>query len=129
MALVFEDVHWGRDLLVDTIEYLTGFITDKPVFIICASRPDLPDRSEAFGHVSTTNTVLALERRPGHVLEEAGVEDISAGGALVAAALLQAPRSVSEVPEGIVRSVRIATLWLRPLTSASRSAARTLRAR
>jgi predicted ATPase/class 3 adenylate cyclase len=44
LVLVFEDIHWGEPTLLDLIEYLTGWIRDAPVLLLCLARPDLLDR-------------------------------------------------------------------------------------
>jgi len=43
-VLVFEDLHWADDALLDFIEHLVTWAADIPLLVICTARPDLLDR-------------------------------------------------------------------------------------
>src|SRR5204863_45119 len=43
LVLVFEDVHWADDPLLNVIEHLARSLRNAPVLIICVARPDLLD--------------------------------------------------------------------------------------
>ena len=40
VALVFEDVHWGEEPLLQLVEQLAT-VRDAPIFIVCLARPEL----------------------------------------------------------------------------------------
>ena len=48
-VLVFEDVHWANDELLDFIDELAGFVTDVPLLVIATARPELFDRRPDWG--------------------------------------------------------------------------------
>jgi predicted ATPase/class 3 adenylate cyclase len=41
LVTVFEDIHWAESTLIDLIEHLVGAVTESPIVVLCASRPDL----------------------------------------------------------------------------------------
>ena len=43
LVLVFEDVHWAEDPLLDLIEHLARSLRDVPVLIVALARPELLD--------------------------------------------------------------------------------------
>jgi class 3 adenylate cyclase/tetratricopeptide (TPR) repeat protein len=43
-VLVFEDLHWADEALLDFIEYLAEWAEDVPLLIICSARPELYER-------------------------------------------------------------------------------------
>jgi class 3 adenylate cyclase/tetratricopeptide (TPR) repeat protein len=43
-VLVFEDLHWGDEALLDFIEHLAEWAEDVPLLIICSARPELYER-------------------------------------------------------------------------------------
>ena len=43
LVLVFEDIHWAEDPLLDVIEHLARTLRDVPVLIIALARPELLD--------------------------------------------------------------------------------------
>jgi class 3 adenylate cyclase/tetratricopeptide (TPR) repeat protein len=43
LVLCFEDVHWAEPMFLDLIEYLSGWIRDAPVFVVCLARPEFVD--------------------------------------------------------------------------------------
>ncbi len=44
LILVFEDVHWADDTLLDFVEYLVEWTTQAPLLVLATSRPELLDR-------------------------------------------------------------------------------------
>jgi class 3 adenylate cyclase len=48
-VLVFEDVHWGNDELLDFIDEVVGWVTDVPLLVIATARPELFDRRPNWG--------------------------------------------------------------------------------
>ena len=49
LVLVFEDVHWAEDPLLDVVEHLARALRDVPVLIVCVARPDLLDTRPNWG--------------------------------------------------------------------------------
>jgi class 3 adenylate cyclase/tetratricopeptide (TPR) repeat protein len=49
LVLVFEDVHWGDDALLDVIEHLARTLRDSAVLLVCVARPDLLDSRPMWG--------------------------------------------------------------------------------
>jgi class 3 adenylate cyclase/tetratricopeptide (TPR) repeat protein len=59
LVVVFEDVHWADDGLLDFIEHLTGWARDVPMLIVATARPDLMERRPKWGDRDFATT-LAL---------------------------------------------------------------------
>ncbi|HZT14565.1 MAG TPA: AAA family ATPase [Gaiellaceae bacterium] len=49
LVLVFEDVHWADELLLDLIEHLARNLRNSPVLIVCVARPDLLSSRAGWG--------------------------------------------------------------------------------
>jgi class 3 adenylate cyclase/tetratricopeptide (TPR) repeat protein len=49
LVLVFEDVHWAEEPLLDLIEHLARSLRDAPVLIVALARPELLDCRPAWG--------------------------------------------------------------------------------
>ncbi|MFL6075351.1 MAG: ATP-binding protein [Mycobacteriales bacterium] len=48
-VLVFEDLHWADDGLVDFLESLLAYAVDVPLVVVAVARPELVDRRPGFG--------------------------------------------------------------------------------
>jgi class 3 adenylate cyclase len=59
--LVFEDLHWASESLLDLVEYVMQPRTRAALLIISTSRPELLDRRPAWGGGRRSFTALALE--------------------------------------------------------------------
>jgi class 3 adenylate cyclase/tetratricopeptide (TPR) repeat protein len=59
LVLVFEDVQWADDGLLDFIEHLVGWARDVPILIVATARPELLDRRPNWADKQFTTT-LAL---------------------------------------------------------------------
>jgi class 3 adenylate cyclase len=44
LVLVFEDLHWADDGLLDFIDHLVDWATGVPILVICTTRPELLER-------------------------------------------------------------------------------------
>jgi class 3 adenylate cyclase/tetratricopeptide (TPR) repeat protein len=44
LVLVFEDLHWADDNLLDFVDHLVGWAGAVPLLVICTARPELFDR-------------------------------------------------------------------------------------
>jgi class 3 adenylate cyclase/tetratricopeptide (TPR) repeat protein len=49
LVLVFEDLHWADEGLLDFIEHLADWVTGMPLVLICTARPGLHDRRPGWG--------------------------------------------------------------------------------
>ncbi len=49
LVLVFEDVHWAEEPLLDLIEHLARSLRNVPVLIVAVARPDLLDTRPSWG--------------------------------------------------------------------------------
>ncbi len=59
LVLVFEDVQWAEEPLLDVVERLVRGLRDSPVLIVCVARPDLLETRPAWG--GGNPRALALE--------------------------------------------------------------------
>jgi class 3 adenylate cyclase/tetratricopeptide (TPR) repeat protein len=53
LVLVFEDIHWADDALLDFIEQLLQWTTDTPLLALCTARPEILERRPAWGSTDT----------------------------------------------------------------------------
>src|SRR5262249_2427527 len=49
LVLVFEDLHWADDRLLDFVDHLPDLATDVPLLIVATARPELLDRRPDWG--------------------------------------------------------------------------------
>jgi class 3 adenylate cyclase len=71
--VVFEDLHWASESLLDLVEHVMQPRTRAALLIIATSRPELLDRRPAWGGGRSAYTALALEplseRQTRHLVE------------------------------------------------------------
>lgn len=60
LVLVFEDIHWADDGMLDLIEYLSLWVRG-PLLILCLTRDDLLERRRDWGGGRRAGTTLLLE--------------------------------------------------------------------
>jgi len=60
VVLVFEDLHWADDGLLDFVDELVGWLTDVPLLVICTARPELLERRPGWGGGKLNASALAL---------------------------------------------------------------------
>jgi class 3 adenylate cyclase/tetratricopeptide (TPR) repeat protein len=60
LVLVFEDIHWAEEPLLDLIEYLGRSLRDVPVLIVALARPELLDTRPAWGGGSRSASAIDL---------------------------------------------------------------------
>jgi class 3 adenylate cyclase/tetratricopeptide (TPR) repeat protein len=60
LVLVFEDLHWADDGLLDFVDELVDRLTDVPVLVVCSARPELLARRPAWGGGKANATTLSL---------------------------------------------------------------------
>jgi class 3 adenylate cyclase len=59
-ALVFEDVHWADEALLDFIDLLADRAGAIPLLIVCTARPELFERREHWGGGKINATTISL---------------------------------------------------------------------
>jgi hypothetical protein len=58
--MVFEDMHWADDGLLDFIDHLVDWATGVPLLVIATARPELLDRRPAWGGGKLNVSTIAL---------------------------------------------------------------------
>jgi class 3 adenylate cyclase/tetratricopeptide (TPR) repeat protein len=59
-VLVFEDLHWADDGLLDFVDYLADWAVTVPLLIVCTARPELLDRRPGWGGGKRNATSVSL---------------------------------------------------------------------
>ena len=59
--LVFEDLHWGDDGLLDFIDHLLDWSRAHPILVLTLARPELLDRRPGWGTDRPNATAVRLE--------------------------------------------------------------------
>jgi class 3 adenylate cyclase/tetratricopeptide (TPR) repeat protein len=60
LVLVFEDLHWADDELLDFVDHLVEWASAVPILIVCTSRPELLERRPVWGGGKLNATTLSL---------------------------------------------------------------------
>src|SRR5258708_15947523 len=60
LVLVFEDVHWGEEPLLELIEHLAA-VKGAPILLLCIARPELIDVHRTWGGGRVRATTIELE--------------------------------------------------------------------
>jgi tetratricopeptide (TPR) repeat protein len=76
-VLVFEDLHWADDGLLDFIDHLVEWATGVPLLVVCTARPELLARRPGWGGGKPNSVTASLSplssedtaRLLGHLLE------------------------------------------------------------
>jgi predicted ATPase len=55
-VLVFEDLHWADDGLLDFVDYLAGWAGEVPLLVVATARPELLARRPGWGAASRTRS-------------------------------------------------------------------------
>ena len=61
VVVVFEDLHWSSDSLLDLVEYLMQPRGEAPILLIALTRPELLDRRPTWGGGRRNHLALSLE--------------------------------------------------------------------
>jgi class 3 adenylate cyclase/tetratricopeptide (TPR) repeat protein len=64
LVLVFEDVHWAEEPLLEVIEHIAAWVRTAPVLLLCLARPELLDARPAWGGGRLRAVTLELEALP-----------------------------------------------------------------
>ena len=59
-VLVFEDIHWADDVLLDFIDLIADRAGAVPLLIVCTARPELLERREHWGGGTTNAQTISL---------------------------------------------------------------------
>ena len=60
LVLVFEDMHWADDGLLDFIDHLVDWASGVPILVLATARPELLDRRQAWGGGKLNVSTIAL---------------------------------------------------------------------
>ncbi|MBD0330113.1 MAG: AAA family ATPase [Thermoleophilia bacterium] len=60
LVLVFEDLHWADEVLLDFVDELVDWIADVPLLVIATARPELLERRSSWGGGKLNASTLAL---------------------------------------------------------------------
>src|SRR5438128_1795896 len=60
LVLVFEDIQWADDGLLDFVEHLADWVRDVPLLILCTARLELLERRPAWGGGKVNAATIAL---------------------------------------------------------------------
>jgi class 3 adenylate cyclase/tetratricopeptide (TPR) repeat protein len=81
LVLVFEDIHWGEEPLLELIEHLGTWVRDAPLLLLCLARPELLDIRPGWGGGRVRATAIELEPLS-ETDSEALIEALLEGGEL-----------------------------------------------
>jgi class 3 adenylate cyclase/tetratricopeptide (TPR) repeat protein len=60
LVLVFEDLQWADDQLLDFVEHLVDWAGGVPILLVCSARPELFERRSGWGGGARNATMLSL---------------------------------------------------------------------
>ena len=60
LVLVFEDLHWADERLLDFVDYLVDWATGVPLLVVCTARPELLERRAGWGGGKTNASTISL---------------------------------------------------------------------
>ncbi|HET7856247.1 MAG TPA: AAA family ATPase [Gaiellaceae bacterium] len=60
LVLVFEDLHWADEGLLDFIDHLVDWAGSVPILVVCTARPELLSRRPGWGGGKLTAVTLSL---------------------------------------------------------------------
>ncbi|HEY1455874.1 MAG TPA: adenylate/guanylate cyclase domain-containing protein, partial [Candidatus Dormibacteraeota bacterium] len=70
LVIIFEDLHWSSDSLLDLAEFVMQPRGEAPVLMIVLARPELLDRRPNWGGGRLNHLALALEPLPGNAIAD-----------------------------------------------------------
>jgi class 3 adenylate cyclase/tetratricopeptide (TPR) repeat protein len=62
LVLIFEDIHWAEEPLLELIEHLVTWVREAPLLVISLARPELLDIRPGWGGGRVRATAIELER-------------------------------------------------------------------
>jgi class 3 adenylate cyclase/predicted ATPase len=69
VVLVFEDLQWADESLLDFIEYLLEWSRSQPIFVVALARPELAEKRPTWGARQRAFTSIYLEPLPPDAME------------------------------------------------------------
>jgi class 3 adenylate cyclase/tetratricopeptide (TPR) repeat protein len=60
LVLVFEDLHWADEGLLDFIDHLVDWATGVPILVLCTTRPELLERRPGWGGGRANSLTLGV---------------------------------------------------------------------
>ena len=60
LVLVFEDLHWADDTLLDFVDHLVDWVNDAPLLVIGTARPELLERRPGWGGGKSNAATVSL---------------------------------------------------------------------
>src|ERR671932_548355 len=70
LVLVFEDIHWAEEPLLELVEHLAAWVRDAPLLLICLARPELLEIRPDWGGGRLRAAAIELEPLPPPESEE-----------------------------------------------------------
>jgi class 3 adenylate cyclase/tetratricopeptide (TPR) repeat protein len=64
LVLVFEDIHWAEEPLLELIDHLGQWVRERALMIVCLARPELLDVRPGWGGGRIRATAIELEPLP-----------------------------------------------------------------
>ena len=61
LVLVFEDIHWAEEPLLELIEHLAEWVREAPLLLVCLARPELLEIKADWGGGRVRATAVELE--------------------------------------------------------------------
>jgi class 3 adenylate cyclase/tetratricopeptide (TPR) repeat protein len=61
LVLVFEDIHWAEEPLLELVEHLGTWVRNVPILLLCLARPELLDIRPGWGGGRVRATAIELE--------------------------------------------------------------------
>jgi class 3 adenylate cyclase/tetratricopeptide (TPR) repeat protein len=61
LVLVFEDIHWAEEPLLELIEHVAAWVRSAPLLLLCLARPELLDLRPGWGGGKLRATAIELE--------------------------------------------------------------------
>ena len=59
-VVVFEDLHWADDAMLDFVDYLAEWAGDVPLLVLCTARPELLTRRPGWGGGQVNSSTILL---------------------------------------------------------------------
>ena len=60
LVLVFEDLHWADEGLLDFVDHLVDWASEVPLLVLCTGRPELHERRPGWGGGKPNATTISL---------------------------------------------------------------------
>ncbi len=70
VVMVFEDLQWADDAILDFVDYLVEWAREHPLFVVTLARPELMERRSDWGVGKRRFTSLYLEPLPDTAIDE-----------------------------------------------------------